>query len=467
MLPEEVLLEIFSYYVQQAQFGPGTEAWHTLVHVCRKWRCVVYGSPRRLNLRLICSARTPVRETLAVWPPLPIVIRQYGVSTCGEDNIVAALEHNGHVCDIRLQGVSSSLLEKVLAAMQESFPALTCLQLETEDDTAPVVPDSFLGASESTSHLRYLLLTGIRFPFPGLRKLFLSVTDLVHFAFRKIPHSGYISPEAMVTCISALPRLEVLHIEYESPRSRPPVEHRRLPHPRRSVLPALTHFMFVGVSEYFEDLVDQVDAPLLDHLDITFFHQLVYNAPLLAQFMSRTPKLKAPDQAYVIFSDSQVMAAFQPHASDNGFQLGISIRHSDWQLSSLAQVCTSTSFLQALVPTVEHLYILDNGFSQPCWQDDIENSEWLELLHPFAAVKHLYLSQTFAPRVAPALQELVGERATEVLPALRSIFLEWLHPSGFVPEAIMQFFSARRLSTHPIAVSHWIRQDLWLKMDDD
>jgi hypothetical protein len=29
------------------------QAWHTLVHVCRKWRTVVLGSPRRLDLRLL------------------------------------------------------------------------------------------------------------------------------------------------------------------------------------------------------------------------------------------------------------------------------------------------------------------------------------------------------------------------------------------------------------------------------
>ncbi len=34
-------------------------------HVCQKWRSVVFGSPRRLNLRLLCTKRTPVREMLA------------------------------------------------------------------------------------------------------------------------------------------------------------------------------------------------------------------------------------------------------------------------------------------------------------------------------------------------------------------------------------------------------------------
>jgi hypothetical protein len=46
--------------------------------------------------------------------------------------------------------------------------------------------------------------------------------------------------------------------------------------------PTLTYFMFIGVSEYLEDLVDWIDAPLLNHLDIAFFHQLVFDAPQVA-----------------------------------------------------------------------------------------------------------------------------------------------------------------------------------------
>src|SRR5579863_7048677 len=70
-LPEDVLLEIFSFYVDEAT---RTEDWHTLVHVCRRWRDVVISSPRRLDLRLLCTTRRPVRARLDVWPAFPIVI---------------------------------------------------------------------------------------------------------------------------------------------------------------------------------------------------------------------------------------------------------------------------------------------------------------------------------------------------------------------------------------------------------
>lgn len=101
------------------------------------------------------------------------------------------------------------------------------------------------------------------------------------------------------------------------------------------------------------------------------------------------------------FSDSHVTVSL-PEAFASGLDLDISCRQFDWQLSGLAQVCGS-SFPQDLIHTTEHLYILDYGNSELRWQDDIESSQWLELLYPFTAVTDLFPSQSIAPRVAPAL----------------------------------------------------------------
>jgi len=188
-------------------------------------------------------------------------------------------------------------------------------------------------------------------------------------------------------------------------------------------------------------------------LQITFFHQLIFDTPQLVQFVSRTPNLKAPIEAHVVFSDESVSATL-PEALPGRLLLEILCRPAIWQLSSLAQVCTS-SFPQFLIPAVEHLYISDTVEPQPDLEDDIENDQWLEVLRPFTAVKDLYLSREFVPRIAPTLQELVGASVTEVLPALKNLFLEEFHLSGTVQEAIQQFVSARQLANQPIAVSHW------------
>jgi hypothetical protein len=57
-------------------------------------------------------------------------------------------------------------------------------------------------------------------------------------------------------------------------------------------------------------------------------------------------------------------------------------------------------------------------------EDDIENGRWLELFHPCTAVKDLYVSSGFTPRVVPSLQELIGVTVIEVLPALQTLFFE-------------------------------------------
>jgi hypothetical protein len=317
--------------------------------------------------------------------------------------------------------------------------------------------DSFLG--RSAPHLRHLRLVHIPFPLPVLRKLLLSAPNLVILSIRDLPHSAYFPPEAMATCLSALTRLEVLFIGFESPRSRPTRESRRPP-PTRSILPALTTLRFTGVSEYLEDLVTRISAPLLNLLVITFFHQLIFDTPQLVQFISRTPKLKGYDEARVILSDQHATIALP--GRDSRLKLGISCRQSDWQLSSLVQVFTS-SFPQALILTVERLCILEYESSQPWWQDDIEYDQWFELFHPFTTVKKLYLSRKFLPRIVPTLQELVGERVTEMLPNLQRIFLQDLQEPELVPEAMRRFIAARQLSSRPIAISHW---NGWSTIDD-
>ena len=79
----------------------------------------------------------------------------------------------------------------------------------------------------------------------------------------------------------------------------------------------------------------------------------------------------------------------------------------------------------------------------------------LGLLYPFKALKNLYLSEEFASRMAPALQELVEGRTTDFLPALQNIFLKELDSSGSVQESIGQFVATRQVTNRPIGISSW------------
>jgi F-box associated protein len=457
VLPDETLLEIFAFHVQELELSLSwTEAWLTLAHVSRRWRHIVFESPRRLNLRLECTPWKPVRKTLDVWPPFPIVITDDFIfgqlenwPEESEDNVIAALEHKARVCELVLTNASSLQWKEILPAMQEPFPALTRLDIRTSSQMS-VVPDSFLGGS--APRLQSLFLRGI--PFPGLPKLLPTAADLVHVRLWRIPPSGYIPPETLVTCLSMLTSLQSFHLEFESPRPRTVKENRRPLLPTRT-LPSLTYLCFQGVSEYLEEVVARIDAPLLNDLDITFFNQLIFDTPQLAQFISRTPQLKAYCRAHMGFSSGHTSIGLvrTEYGFDGGLWLRFSCRHPDWQLASLEQACIS-SFPQALLSTVERLDIHQGEPLGPHQQDDIENGQWLELLRSFIAVKVLYLAAEIVPSFASALQELVGDRVIEVLPALQGLFLGEHYPSRSVKEALDKFTDSRQFSERPIAISY-------------
>ena len=472
ILPDDVLLHIFlidgyqhqdlirfySKMEDRDRVGRLPWRWHRLVHVCSRWRSIVFASPNFLDLRLVCGPGTPT-ELTSIWPPLPIIITNTFApyNAMPEDyDFDTAIVHPDRVHEIRLFDLTRLHLQGLASAtrMQEQFPALIHLLLTCADHSDVALPDGFLGVS--APRLQSLVLSSV--PFPALPKLLLSATDLVHLILYNIPHSGYFSPETIVTRLAVMPNLNHFAISFQSPLSRPHRENRRPPPSIRTVLPALTHIEFKGASEYLEGFVSRVDTPLLDSIDITFFHQLIFDIPQLAQFLGRSTRFQELKEAHLGFAYGVVHVETHPpklfYSKRTG--LGISCKALDWQLSSLEQVITS---FYPSIYTVEHLYIHKRQLPQTQQQLDLENMQWLEIFHPFTAVKDLYLSKEFAPSIAAALQELVGGRTAEVLPILQNIYLEGLKPSGPIQEGIQKFVAARQLSSHPITVSRWIDPD--------
>ena len=365
----------------------------------------------------------------------------------------AAVVHHNRICEIYLCYLTRLQFQRFSSAMQVQFPALIHLMLGLVDDgyPAPDLPDEFLGGSAPGLQSLELFAIG----FPALPKLLLSATNLVNLTLSYTPLSQYVLPEAIVTGLAVLANLKSLIIVFYPVPSLPDPEIRRLPPPTRIVLPALTRFEFQGISEYVEDLVNRIDAPLLDCIGITIFHQLTFDIPQVARFMRRTAKFQALDETHVDFFYNvnfdqcvvQVESLLSTKAFDDKSALTILHRESDGLFLSLAQVFTS--FIPSIY-MVERLYL----YGRPQWQDDAEGIQWLEFFRPFTAVKNLHISQYFARFFALALQDLVGERAGDVLPALESILLEDPDP---VEAAIGPFVAARQLSGHPVAVSRWNR----------
>ena len=423
------------------------------MHVCRRWRGLVFASPRRLDVRLVCTAGTSVRDTVDIWPALPLDI-QDDITTKRVDNIISVLKLKDRVCKIDLDGVTKSKMEEICTVMREPFPDLTDLRLgaDPELDTVPPLPDSFLGGSGH--RLRSLTLEFI--PFPALPKLVLSARHLVLLHLHAIPDSGYISPEAMVTCLSMLTCLESLALGFESYQSPPDLDIRRPPHPTRTALTTVTNFDYIGVSKYLEDFLAIIDIPQLGDLKIYIF-EIDFDNTQLSQFISRTPTLKARDEALVeLYRDRARVEAplySQITGLDSGlFFVELPYKEFDEQLSALAWVCNSSS---SLLSTVETLFICDDLHHFRLDDEELDD-EWLELLSSFTTVKSLFLSNGAVHRIAPALR-VAGREIQEVLPTLTHICLEVNHPSFLSDVDVEDFYDVRRLSDFKIEVSLWDR----------
>jgi hypothetical protein len=102
----------------------------------------------------------------------------------------------------------------------------------------------------------------------------------------------------MITCLTALPKLESLSIEFRSQLSLPLQTN---PHPLiRAVLPALTRLSFGGSNNYLEDFVARIDTPLLKHLLVSFFMDPIFDLPRLYNFIDRTGTLGPSNKYYYL-----------------------------------------------------------------------------------------------------------------------------------------------------------------------
>jgi hypothetical protein len=218
---------------------------------------------------------------------------------------------------------------------------------------------------------------------------------------------------------------------------------------------------FSGDLEYLEDILSQIETPILNETIFDFFNQLVFDTPLLGHFIRRTKTFMAVHTARVKFGRWSVGVALlgQEEVANNAVEtlsLSISCKPLDWQLSALPQV------LNSFLPSLSTLESLDIAVSHKDWRGEIEIIQWREFFHPFTSVKIMTLQDEASVRlVVPALRELSGERATEVLPALQNLSLRtsgW-SPSGPLKEAIEEFIATRQLYGHPVTVHYEVTEN--------
>ena len=309
-LPDSIFVEIFAFYlfsIPSDYWYPSTHTkeWQGLVRVCKRWKQIIYASPRYLDLHLHCSIETPFRNNHSRWPEFPLTL-EYAIyqdenDFVDVDDLIAALEQPDrvHFIDLRI-GSSDSRVDEVLAKMKVPFPALRDLDLTGPDQydkhDGTVLPRGFLGRSAPC--LQYLHFEAVNaLLFQELHNLLLSACNLISLQLEDIPKTCYISPEAMVRGLAGLTKLRTLSINFrfpeEAPDSNEGFGHRRRPGsepPMRTVLPALTEFEFRGESAYLEDIAAQFDMPSIEDIYIEYFLPRV-EVCQLSRFIGRNADL--------------------------------------------------------------------------------------------------------------------------------------------------------------------------------
>ncbi len=295
-LSDEVLLLIFRYYLDAFP-----RLWPSLVHICHKWRRIVFVSQRDLHLRLFCTYTTPVLKTLDCWPALPIVV-EYGGSPGlyppaldDGDNIVAALKRSDRVSSIHLT-LTRSLLEKV-SSIDAPFSELQELVLLSLGNAQLTLPSTFRWGP------RLRTLHSTRIAFPALAQLLSSSQNLVDLQLHEIPGIGYFSPKSFRNALSGMTQLQSLSFHFLSPADYIGVHP---PSGKRVILPSLTCLKYRGTSEYLDNLVARLDAPRLGDIEITFFNEFVFDVSNLSEFINRVETQKSHRQADILFSESSV-----------------------------------------------------------------------------------------------------------------------------------------------------------------
>ena len=385
-------------------------------------------------------------KALDIWPANLLINIRSDLDPENWDDIVAALGHRDRIAGIEMTCRTMPQLERCTAVMQEPFPVLRALSfryVENDRDAPPVVLGALLGGSAP----RLQAITLWRVPFPTLPELLLSTKDLVKLNLDKITSAGYISLEALATCLSMLKGLEHIGVGFQSVNSFPSLTNRSPPPLTRAVLPALKTFVFEGVSEYSEDLIARIDAPLLRSFSLQFFYQPILDIPQVPQFLRWVENFKPPLTADIDLLDYAIDASLLSPGCNFFLRL-----HCPWlfrQLLLLEQI-----FTQFLPHTshVHHLKLNKEYTSEPEQQDC---ALWLGFLHPFTAVQVLDVTgDEFGVYVAYILSELTVLRAAEVLPMLHTVVfhgLEQIKP--MVTPVLRPFIDARMLSDRPVAVS--------------
>jgi hypothetical protein len=419
--------------------------WYKLAHVCRRWRILILTSTSHLGLSLLCTYGTPIEDMLAHSPPLPLIIEYFednrDITAKDETGIMFALRLRDRVHPIHLR-MPFSRLQRLVVAIDEEFPILDYLYIgpSITDNSALNLPNTF-----QAPRLRRFLPRNFTFQLQS--PLLTTAMGLVTLSLWQM-HPAYVSPNDLLQRLSLLPQLEILGVGFHSLVPQRDIERQllRLPVATQFTLQKIRQFGFEGTSTYLEALLPRMATPLLENLQVRFFHERNFSVPHFLEFMGRAENLKFGIAKFLFLPNALVVEVY-PYVGTSKYVLRLEIRciHLNWQVASAVQLLSA---LRTLFSTVVHLFLVfRRNLRSTERNDEVDRRQWRELLMTFGNVKTLGVYDDFGGQIPRSLQVGNGEPPLELLPELQKV--EY-NASRAGPDAFQAFFKARRKIGRPV-----------------
>jgi hypothetical protein len=379
--------------------------------------------------------------------PFPLIIcynrPNRTFTTKDEEGILLALQHRDRVQVIYLK-LPVPTLQKLIITMDDEFPALEYIHIgpPTKHDSHLTLPPTF-----EAPHLRRI---STRYLASSISSTLLSTAvGLVELSLDWIHPSTYPHPNDFLQQLSLLPQLRKLIIRFCSPAPNRDIERQLLHTPVTTThltLPSLRIFVFLGISAFLETILPHMAAPLLETFRTQFSDQLPISVPHLPQFMMTTEKLRFTRAKFTFHHEAVVLFTYPQIGSrlNSEFNIGVSCRHLDGQVSSMAQISN------VLYPLFSKVVDLTLDYRKHTLSSEQHNqadyAQWRVLLGSFRNVETLRVHNGLAGEISHALQT---EEPLEVLPKLK----ELVCPVGRVDDKIFALYiHQREVAGQPVSL---------------
>ena len=407
-------------------------------------------SPSRLHVRLLFTKHRSGRAiAIRRLPPLPILVDYTSQVWLAKTQIrmISALAHPDRVCGIAvaIPYGQSKHISKLLAAMDQPFPALESLELRCSYSRELHSPPPFLSAQ--TPHLRSLSFSGRISELYRVLPYTTSLVDLtVSFSATLSPHHAQI-----LVHLQGLSSLRHLKVTTWDDRLPDHFDGRE-----DVLLPALTTLSFTCVMGLLEALMAGLTAPSLQELHIYVYGIRATVPPTnLTSFIRNSGRQFFSAQINTPGHGINLVMSTHSHSTDDPpFRIVASEMRSTLMMGDLFSETLST---------VEDVF-LASPFCLKSLTSTIQDTfNSRALFMPFRSAKIL--------RVSPGIEREVGEifrnkeLSPDLLPALEEIELNATTPSCTpiridekevlsVLGLFQPFVDARREASHLVKV-HW------------